>query len=275
MKWIKIKLFIAVMTSCFIWQGSLSAETNANNKKLNEATATSVVSKKVNDEPPHIPLNEKGSKTEVSNSMDEMPKVNDPLEPYNRQVFLFNYHFDRAILKPIAELYNKIMPKPLNQGIHNFFLNLNELPIIANDILQLRLRRAVSDTARFGINSTIGIVGLFDVAGRMGLQWQPNDFGLTLARYGYRNSAYLVVPFFGIMTIRDGIGMPVDYYAFSVYPRIRNAKISNGLYVLSIIDKRAQLLNYQSVMEEAAVDQYVFARNAYLQRRQYLLNQTE
>lgn len=200
-------------------------------------------------------------------------KVNDPLEPFNREMFRFNYHFDRAVLKPVAELYNKIIPKPLNQGIHNFFLNINQLPIIANDVLQLRPAQTVSDTARFVINTTIGIGGLFDVASRMQLKQQQNDFGLTLARWGYKDSAYLVLPFFGVMTIRDGIGMPVDYYAFSIYPHIRDEDLRNGLYLLSIIDKRAQLLNYQSVMEEAAVDQYTFVRNAYTQRREYLLKQ--
>lgn len=204
---------------------------------------------------------------------DVMQKVNDPFEPYNREVFRFNYHFDKAVLKPVAELYNKIIPKPLNQGIHNFFLNINQLPIIANDILQLRLRQTASDVGRFAINTTVGIGGLFDVASRLQFKLQQNDFGLTLARWGYTNSAYLVIPFFGVMTIRDGIGMPVDYYLFSIYPYINDEDLRDGLYLLSIIDKRAQLLSYQSVMEEAAVDQYVFVRNAYLQRREYLLKQ--
>jgi len=200
-------------------------------------------------------------------------KVNDPFEPFNREMFRFNYHFDRAVLKPIAELYNKIMPKPLNLGIHNFFLNINQLPIIANDVLQLRPKQTMSDVTRFAINTTIGIGGLFDVASRMQLKQQSNDFGLTLARWGYKNSAYLVLPFFGAMTIRDGIGIPVDYYGFSIYPYIRDETVRDGLYLLSVIDKRVQLLNYQTVMEEAAVDQYVFVRDAYLQRREYLLKQ--
>ena len=204
---------------------------------------------------------------------DVVQKVNDPLEPWNREMFRFNYHFDKAVLKPVAELYNKIIPKPLNQGIHNFFLNINQLPTIANDILQLRIRQATNDIWRFTINTTVGIGGLFDVASRIQLKSQTNDFGLTLARWGYTDSAYLVLPFFGVMTIRDGIGMPVDYYAFSIYPHINDEDLRNGLYLLSLIDKRAQLLNYQSVMEEAAVDQYVFTRNAYLQRREYLLKQ--
>lgn len=201
------------------------------------------------------------------------PKVNDPFEPFNREMFRFNYHFDKAVLKPVAELYNKIMPKPLNLGVHNFFLNINQLPTIANDLLQWRIRQATSDSWRFVINSTVGIGGLFDVASRISLKLQPNDFGLTLARWGYTDSAYLVLPFFGIMTIRDGIGMPVDYYVFSIYPHINDEDVRNGLYLLSIIDKRAQALSYQSVIEEAAIDQYVFARNAYLQRRDYQLKQ--
>lgn len=211
--------------------------------------------------------------TAATAPVEAAPAVSDPLEPFNREMFRFNYHFDKAVLKPVAEFYNKIMPKPLNQGVHNFFMNINQLPIIANDVLQLRMKQATNDVWRLTVNTTVGIGGLFDIASRIQLKQQPNDFGLTLAYWGYKQSAYLVVPFFGVMTIRDGIGMPVDYYLFSIYPYIEDDNVRDGLYLLSLIDKRAQLLSYQSVMDEAAVDQYVFIRNAYLQRRDYLLKQ--
>lgn len=193
----------------------------------------------------------------------------DPYERFNRAMFTFNDKIDTYLLKPIATAYNAIMPKPLNAGIHNFFNNIGELPTIANDILQLNPYQALNDSWRFLINSTIGIGGLFDVASRMGLKYYANDFGLTLAAWGWRESNYLVLPFFGPNTIRDVIEIPVDYYAFSLYPYIEPPSRGYQLYALGIIDRRAQLLQFQSVFEEAAIDKYVFTRNAYMQRRAY------
>jgi phospholipid-binding lipoprotein MlaA len=195
----------------------------------------------------------------------------DPYEGFNRVVYRFNDTLDRFVLKPIATGYNAIMPKPLNQGIHNVFLNLNNIPIIVNDFLQAEFYQATSDLWRLGINTTIGIGGLFDVASRMQLKQNTNDFGLTLAKWGYRNSNYLVLPFLGPSTVRDGIGIPVDYFAFSVYPYIHPDQTRYEIYALSVVDRRAQALQYQEIFEEAAYDKYVFIRNAYLQRRVYLM----
>jgi phospholipid-binding lipoprotein MlaA len=198
---------------------------------------------------------------------------NDPLEKFNRGVFSFNDKVDIYFLKPIATFYNIIMPKPLNRGIQNFFNNLNNIPTIANDILQANFYQANSDFWRLAINSTIGIGGLFDVAERMNLHPYTNDFGLTLAKWGYKNSTYIVLPFLGPSTIRDGFGIPVDYYGFSVYPRIRSDSVRYGLFGLGVINRRAQLLQFQSVFDEAALDKYVFIRDAYLQRRSYQMEQ--
>lgn len=202
-------------------------------------------------------------------------KTSDPLEGFNRVMFDFNDHLDKAILKPVATFYNAIMPKPLNDGVHNFYNNLSNIPTIANDVLQLHFHQLASDVWRLGINSTIGIGGLFDVASRMNLEQYNNDFGLTLARYGYTNSTYIVLPFFGPNTIRDGIGIPVDYFAFSVYPYVRPDSSRYELYGVGVIDKRAHLLQYQQVMEEAALDKYIFVRNAYLHRRAYQIDQND
>lgn len=210
-----------------------------------------------------------------NNDLADLPPLTpDPYERFNRGVFIFNDKIDTYVLKPIATLYNIIMPKPLNLGIHNIFNNINTIPTIINDLLQMHLYQAGSDLWRLAINTTLGIGGLFDVATRLGLEPNSNDFGLTLATWGYRNSNFLVIPFFGPSTIRDGIEIPVDYYAFSIYPYIDNAA-RYGIYGVSIIDRRAQLLKFQSVMEEVAIDKYSFQRNAYLQRRQYQIEQND
>lgn len=199
----------------------------------------------------------------------------DPLEGFNRAMFTFNDKLDTFVLKPVATLYNKIMPKPLNQGIHNFFNNLGEVPTIANDILQFNFYQMANDLWRLGINTTVGIGGLFDIASRMQLDYYANDFGLTLAKWGWRKSTYLVLPFFGPNTLRDGIEIPVDYYAFSVYPYIEPTSTRYAIYGLGVVDRRAQLLQFQSVLEEAAIDKYIFIRNAYMQRRAYQIEQTD
>jgi phospholipid-binding lipoprotein MlaA len=203
------------------------------------------------------------------------PATRDPLEKFNRGIFTFNDKVDTYVLKPIATFYNTIMPKPLNEGIHNAFSNVGELPTIANDILQLNFYQMANDMWRFAINTTIGVGGLFDIASRIGLKYYANDFGLTLANYGWKNSTYLVLPFFGPSTIRDTVEIPVDYYGFSVYPRIRSESTRYQIYGVGIVDRRAQLLQYQDVLEEVAIDKYVFMRNAYMQRRAHQIQETQ
>ncbi len=206
---------------------------------------------------------------------DAPTPINDPLEKINRPIFAFNDGLDHLIVKPVAQFYNKIMPKPLNEGIHNFFNNLGEITTIANDILQLNFYQTTNDTWRFLVNSTVGIGGLFDVASRIGLKYYANDFGLTLAKYGWKNSTYVVLPFFGPNTFRDTIELPVDYFAFSIYPYVQPDSTRYQLYALGIVDRRAQLLQFQSVLEEVAIDKYVFMRNAYMQRRNYQIKENQ
>lgn len=191
----------------------------------------------------------------------------DPSENFNRAMFRFNEKVDDYIARPVGEFYNKIMPKPLNMGIHNFFNNIDTLPTIANDILQVNIYQMANDMWRFGVNTTVGVGGLFDMASRINLRYYTNDFGMTMAAYGYEDSSYLVLPFWGPRTWRDMIGMPVDFFAFSIYPHIEPQSVSWQLYGLSVVDWRAQALRYQNVMEEAAIDKYVFMRDAYMQRR--------
>lgn len=195
-------------------------------------------------------------------------EISDPLQCFNRTMFAFNEKFDMYFYKPIATLYNYILPKPINRGIHNFFSNLGELPTIANDILQVNIHQALNDFWRLVFNSTVGIGGLFDVATCLNLPYYQNDFGLTLTNWGWRRSSYLVLPFLGSYTIRDGlVGMPVDYFGFSVYPRIKSMRTRFALLSVAFVDYRAQLLQFQPVIDEAALDKYIFVRSAYMQHR--------
>lgn len=193
----------------------------------------------------------------------------DPYEPFNRAMFQFNDWLDRLIIKPVATLYNAIVPKPLVTGISHFFNNIDNIPTIANDLLQTNFYQANRDAWRLVINSTVGVVGLFDVAAQMGLEPNTEDLGLTFAHWGYKNSYYLVLPFLGPMTIRDSLAWPINYEFLTIYPHVRPARTRYALYGLSVVDDRAHLLQYENVMEQAALDKYVFIRDAYLQRRNY------
>ena len=193
--------------------------------------------------------------------------VKDPYENVNRKIFSFNDSLDTYFLVPVSKVYNKIVPKPLNRGIYNAFSNLNNFPTICNDMLQGNFYQASSDSWRFFVNSTAGAGGLFDVARNMGLDPNTEDFGLTLARWGYTDSSYVVLPFLGPSTVRDTAGLPVDYLLFSPYSYVQDTRTRYTLYALNIVSKRAQLLQYQDLYNQIALDRYAFIRNAYLQQR--------
>jgi phospholipid-binding lipoprotein MlaA len=195
----------------------------------------------------------------------------DPYENYNRHAFQMNDTLDRNILKPVARAFNAL-PYPVPQGVRHFFNNLAEIPTIVNDLLQGEFLHATSDTWRFAVNSTIGIGGLCDVASKMQLKPHDNDFGITLAKWGYKSSAYFVLPILGPSTIRDSIGVVPDYNVFSVYPYIYPLTARYGLIALNGVSKRADFLNFEGVVDQLAIDPYVFQRDAYLQHRQAEIN---
>ncbi len=190
----------------------------------------------------------------------------DPFESLNRQSFQFNEDFDRVFFKPVAEVYQKIMPWPVRNGVSNFFSNLNEIPTVGNDLLQVNPYQALQDSWRFAINSTVGIGGILDVATKLGLPKHTQDFGLTLARWGWKESAYVVLPFIGPSTVRDTFGWPINYYGMTVFPWI-DWQYRYPILTLDVVNYRASLLSAEDVVETAALDPYVFFRDAYLQRR--------
>lgn len=198
---------------------------------------------------------------------------NDPYENYNRHAFKLNQTLDTIFLKPVATVYKTVLPWPVTKGISNFFNNLGQVPAIINDLLQADFYTATADTWRLLINTTVGIGGFVDVASHINLPAHSQDFGLTLAKWGYRSSAYFVVPILGPSTVRDAISWPINYGVFSVYPYINDISWRNGLAAGGFINTRAQLLDFDQTIKQASFDPYVFQRNAYLQRRNYLIRQ--
>jgi phospholipid-binding lipoprotein MlaA len=199
-------------------------------------------------------------------TMAPISDPHDPLEPINRQFFKFNMAMDQAVLRPLAVVYDKVIPAPVDHGITNFLNNLDDITTTGDDLLQANIPLALSDATRFVINSTLGIAGIFDPATRIGLVRHRQDFGLTLARWGYTNSMYFVIPFFGPSTIRDAVGLPVDYYLLSIYPYIPNIYARYGLSGLYYVNHRAAWLSADKLLYDA-FDPYAFVRSAYLQRR--------
>lgn len=197
------------------------------------------------------------------------PNPNDPYENYNRHAYKMNKKLDQVIFKPVACLYKNVMPSPIRKGVNNFLGNLGQIPAVINDILQVNLPQAGRDVARFAINTTLGLGGLLDIASCAGFEKYPQDFGLTLAKWGYCSSSYLVLPILGPSTVRDAIAWPA-YYTMTVYPYIPDYTFRYSLLGLDFIDLRTQFLDLDPVIEQS-FDPYVFERDAYLQRRNYLI----
>lgn len=192
----------------------------------------------------------------------------DPLESFNRGVYQFNDTVDKAIIKPVAQGYNAVMPVPGKTMVSNFFSNLDDVIITANDLLQFKFVQAASDGTRFLFNSTFGIFGLFDVAHQ--LEKHDEDFGQTLGHWGIGNGPYIVLPILGPSTLRDSAGLYVDS-RLSILGRMDHIRTRNQLYLTKSTNRRAQLLDQEKVLDEAALDSYEFIRDAYLQHRQNLL----
>ncbi|MSQ49971.1 MAG: VacJ family lipoprotein [Betaproteobacteria bacterium] len=194
----------------------------------------------------------------------------DPLEGFNRAVYSFNDGFDEAVGKPVASAYRDLLPGPLRSGVRNFFANLADLWIGANNLLQGKPADTVTDWARFAFNSTVGIFGLIDVATEIGLEKHDEDFGQTFGRWGVGDGAYLVWPILGSSNVRDSVGLVLD---FGLDPVLRHLPVRarNALTVLRATGTRADLLDASRILEEAALDKYVFQRDAYRQRRRNLV----
>jgi phospholipid-binding lipoprotein MlaA len=196
------------------------------------------------------------------------PVAKDPLEGFNRAMFAVHEGVDKAALKPLARGYDAALPLPVKMSVGNFFGNFRDIGQSGNAFLQGKGNEGMTGLARFFLNSTVGIFGLFDVASEMELMEGDEDFGQTLAVWGVPSGPYLFLPLVGPSGGRDIVGWGVDQY---IYPLWRHADghpaLRNSLLGLNAMQYRASLLPADHVLEEASLDKYAYLRAAYLQRR--------
>ncbi|WP_417580343.1 VacJ family lipoprotein [Nitrincola sp.] len=193
---------------------------------------------------------------------------NDPWEGFNRTMFTFNDGLDRAIIKPVTQGYRYVTPEIAQTGVNNFFENLRDVRTLFNNLLQGKVHNALEDFARITYNTTFGLGGVIDVATPLGMAKNDEDFGQTLGYWGVSSGPYVVLPLFGPSTVRDTAGMVPDWYLDPVvYVDDRGTR--NSLQALRLLDTRSQLLDAERIISG---DRYSFIRDAYLQRREYLIN---
>ncbi|MDN5862683.1 MAG: VacJ family lipoprotein [Salinisphaera sp.] len=189
----------------------------------------------------------------------------DPFEPVNRRIFVFNQTLDRWVARPVAQAYVDVTPDPVERGISNFLDNLKYPITIANDLFQAKFHHALVGTGRFLINSTIGFVGIFDVASNLGLPARDEDFGQTLGYWGLGRGPYLVLPVLGPSSGRDAVGDVVDWF-LDPTNQISDTAAQYALQALYLVDLRASFLGFDRALR-MAFDPYLFVRTAYLQNR--------
>lgn len=191
----------------------------------------------------------------------------DPLEGYNRAMFRFNEGVDKAVLKPAARAYETVVPELVRTGIGNVFSNLGDVWVGINNILQGKVGDGMSDLMRFAVNSTFGILGIFDVASEMGMQRHNEDFGQTLAVWGVNEGPYFVVPLLGPRTVRDAVVLPVDMRGGGLM-QIDHVPTRNTVLATRIVHTRSLLLKTDRTLDDQ-IDKYAFVRDAYLQARRF------
>lgn len=192
----------------------------------------------------------------------------DPYQGFNRKVDKFNDTIDRAALKPVAKAYNKVAPRVVRQGVSNFFANLEYPTTFINQFLQGKFVLGLRDTGRFLVNSTVGVAGLFDVASKMNLPANDEDFGQTLAKWGVPSGPYLVLPFFGPSNFRDGPSRLPDNYTYTLTYLDLPWETKLGMRAVDLVSERAELLSVEGTVNKT-YDRYAFIRDAWVQRREY------
>lgn len=195
----------------------------------------------------------------------------DPLEPMNRAVFAFNDTLDRYALEPAATAYRDYVPETFRFIAGNMFENLRDVWTSVNNLLQGKPGRAASDFGRVVVNTTFGFIGMGDVASEIGFPKHREDFGQTLGVWGMPTGPYLVLPFFGPSNFRDGAGLALDSYADPMASLVGDVPTRNTAYGIRLLDARAGLLQAGGLMDDIALDRYLFMRDGYLQRRRSLV----
>jgi phospholipid-binding lipoprotein MlaA len=218
-----------------------------------------------------------GTLSGCSTTPTTTPDKNDPWEGWNRDVHDFNKGFDDNILKPIATGYQEAVPNPVDEGITNVFSNINDIGVTINDFLQLKFVQGGMDASRFLVNTTAGVVGIFDVAKMIDLPKHDEDFGQTLGFWGVPSGSYMVLPFVGASSPRDTFGLigdalfnPLTYVSF--FGGFAANAATAGATAVDVTDTRSDLMSSEKILNEASVDRYDFVKNAYKQRREYLIH---
>jgi len=199
----------------------------------------------------------------------------DPWESFNRSVFSFNEGLDDYLLKPITQGYRFILPKPAQQGIDNFFRNYSDIYTSANNLLQGNLSMAFSDLMRVVVNTIFGLGGFIDMATPGGLEKHKADFGQTFGVWGIPSGPYVVLPIFGPSSVRDTFGTAADLETDYLFRLLPDVALRNSLTALRIVNARNTYFEAGDLLEGAAIDKYTFTRDAYIQRRQYQIDQAK
>jgi phospholipid-binding lipoprotein MlaA len=217
-----------------------------------------------------------GTLSGCSTTPTTQSSTNDPWESWNRDVHGFNKDVDDVILKPVAKGYQKVTPDPVDESITNVFSNINDIGVTINDFLQFKFVQGGMDASRFLINTTAGVVGIFDVAKLIDLPKHDEDFGQTLGFWGVPSGSYMVLPFLGPSTPRDTVGLigdalfnPLTYV--SLFGGVGANVATTGARAVDVTDTRSDLMSSEKIVDEASVDRYDFIKNAYQQRREYLI----
>jgi phospholipid-binding lipoprotein MlaA len=194
----------------------------------------------------------------------------DPFEKINRVIFYANGALDFLVIRPAASTYKRLTPRPIREGLHNAFSNMGEPAILLNDALQGHGKKAVKTFGRFAENSTIGVLGLFDVASKSGLPFHTNDFGITLARWGVHSGPYIFIPIMGPATVRDGVGdlvnLGLDPFTYARFPHSDAVYI--GRTVETGLDQRMASDKDIKAITATATDDYASIRSYFLQSRE-------
>lgn len=198
----------------------------------------------------------------------------DPCEAFNRKSYWFTDEIDRKILEPVADIYLEHVPQALQRPISNFYRNLAYPNVVLNAFLQGKFQQGFEDTLRFVINSTIGVFGLADMAGHMGFKENDEDFGQTLGVWGFDSGPYIFVPVYGPSNRRDIADLPVGLFTDALFyvGYVISAPVLAPILFLRVVDKRARLSGPMKVRDQAALDPYLFVREAYLQQREFLIH---
>lgn len=201
------------------------------------------------------------------------PSARDPWEPFNRSVFEFNEGLDKYLLKPVVAAYRFILPEIVRDGIYNFFSNYSDIYTALQNLLQGKPDLAFNDLMRVAVNTIFGLGGLMDVATPGGLPKHKEDWGQTFGVWGVPSGPYVVLPFFGPSTVRDTFGTAADLETDYLFKYIPDVGLRNSITGLRVINARNTFYEAGDLLDGAALDKYSFIRDAYLQRREYQINE--